>query len=166
MSLCSGQSANLALSLFFFLVAYRLIFYFPILGAINLFTHILRAPQQPSALSDVALIEVVAGSFAQLEYASGGQLDLDFPRKMAEYARRLVSQTVETQTDLAETRLRGTDLLGQPLPDNGNNSSAYDVLFDEVGGVFPVSTLNQFACLLLNFRSIVYEPRHWRFRIL
>ncbi|CRG86432.1 hypothetical protein PISL3812_03438 [Talaromyces islandicus] len=68
-----------------------LVFYYPLLGAIHLFVHILRAPTSPSALSDIALIDVAAGNFARLEYATSGRLVITFVRELAVFARLLVS---------------------------------------------------------------------------
>lgn len=65
--------------------------YYPILGVINLFVNTLKTPNDPSAMSDVALMEIIAGNFARLEYASGGQLTITFARELADFARGLLS---------------------------------------------------------------------------
>ncbi|KAH0842464.1 putative fungal specific transcription protein [Fonsecaea pedrosoi] len=72
-----------------------LVFYFPILATMNLFLNTVRSPNNPSAQSDITLIDIVAGTFARLDYASSGHLSISFPREVADYARTLVSKSRE-----------------------------------------------------------------------
>jgi len=101
------------------------VFYFPILGAINLFINTIAAPSNPSALSDIALIEVIAGIFARLEYTSGGQLSIPFPRELAEYARALVSPSRDILSGALSLSRQSES--AQPFPGGVDNIS-----FDEV----------------------------------
>jgi hypothetical protein len=71
------------------------VFYFPILATINLFLNIVRWPNNPSAQSDITLIDIVAGMFARLDYASGGNMSISFPRELADHARALVPKSRE-----------------------------------------------------------------------
>lgn len=67
-------------------------FYYPILGLINLFVHVLKHPTSPTALSDISLLEVGAGHFARLEFASSGELSFSFGREISSLARLAVKR--------------------------------------------------------------------------
>ncbi len=68
-------------------------FYFPILAATSLFLNTVLSPSSTSAQSDIAILDILAGMFARLDYASGGHMSISFPREIAEYARILVSNS-------------------------------------------------------------------------
>ncbi|TVY54622.1 putative transcriptional regulatory protein [Lachnellula cervina] len=78
-----------------------LAFYYPVLGLINLFVHVLKHPTAPSALSDITLIDVVAGHFARLEFASSGELTFSFARELSGLARLAVKKA--QQKSLSES---------------------------------------------------------------
>ena len=84
----------------------RCTFYYPMIGFINLFIHVLRFPGSPSARSDIALLEVIAGHFAQMEFITNSELSFPFARNVAALARntvdkvsRVVSQDPTMQKD-------------------------------------------------------------------
>lgn len=60
-------------------------------GVVNLFAQTIRNPNNPSASSDVALIDAASGNFSRLEYASGGQLAISFSRELADYLRNFLA---------------------------------------------------------------------------
>ncbi|KIW28929.1 uncharacterized protein PV07_04781 [Cladophialophora immunda] len=101
-----------------------LMFYFPVLAAANLFLNTVRSPTNTCAQSDVTLIEIVAGMFARLDYASGGHLSISFPREVAEYARGLLSKSRERNTD-ADSSCQWTTELDKFFP-AGTDISADD----------------------------------------
>ncbi|KAL5314332.1 hypothetical protein ACEPPN_018758 [Leptodophora sp. 'Broadleaf-Isolate-01'] len=70
-----------------------LAFYYPVLGLINLFVHVLKHPAALSSPSDIALMDVVAGHFARLEFESFGELSFSFGRDLARLARMAVSKS-------------------------------------------------------------------------
>ncbi|EXJ61496.1 uncharacterized protein A1O5_11812 [Cladophialophora psammophila CBS 110553] len=102
-----------------------LMFYFPVLAATNLFLNIVRSPTNPRAQSDVTLIEIVAGMFARLDYASGGQLNISFPREVAEHARNLAFKCREWNPD-ADSR-QWTSELDKLFPSGTEMSGDYEV---------------------------------------
>ncbi|OQU99364.1 Fungal specific transcription factor domain-containing protein [Cladophialophora immunda] len=69
-----------------------LAFYFPLVGLINLFLHVIQHPTLPTANSDISLMDVVVGHFGYMEYASGSELVFKFPRKVVLYAREVVKR--------------------------------------------------------------------------
>ena len=69
-----------------------LAFYYPVLGLINLFVHVLKHPTASSAASDIALMEVIVGQFGRLEFASSGQMSFSFAREIAGLARTAVKK--------------------------------------------------------------------------
>lgn len=70
----------------------RSTFYYPMTGLINLFIHILRLPSLSTARSDIALLEVVAGHFANMEFVTGSELSFPFARNVATLARKTVEK--------------------------------------------------------------------------
>lgn len=70
----------------------RSTFYYPMTGLINLFIHILRLPSLSTARSDIALLEVIAGHFANMEFVTGSELSFPFGRNVAALARKTVEK--------------------------------------------------------------------------
>lgn len=103
----------------------RLVFYFPILAATSLFLNTIRSPNDPSAQSDVTLLDITAGMFARLEYASGGHMSISFLRELADHARSLVAKPRDQHPD-ADSRQVPSDL------DQLFNLNT-DISVDEVG---------------------------------
>ncbi len=67
-------------------------FYYPFTGLINLFVHILKYPGLPSAPSDVALMDIVAGHFGRVEYLTSSQLAFPFIREITALANQMVKK--------------------------------------------------------------------------
>ncbi|KEF57046.1 uncharacterized protein A1O9_07236 [Exophiala aquamarina CBS 119918] len=65
---------------------YRLVFYFPMVGLINLFLYILKHPSLPSAPSDVAFLDIAVGHFGHLEVLTSSELRYPFAREVARLA--------------------------------------------------------------------------------
>lgn len=76
-----------------------LVFYFPVLGLINLFVHVLKNPLLPTAQSDIALMDMIAGHFARLEFASSGQLVFSFAREVSTLARQAIKNAQQKKVD-------------------------------------------------------------------
>lgn len=100
-------------------------FYFPILGTINLFVATLRNPIQSSALSDIALVEIIAGLFARLEYISDGQIVITFAREIAVMARSFICSLGKQFS--AVSLPTGTAKPGESLVNEANEVSFYEV---------------------------------------
>ena len=79
-------------------------FYYPMVGLINLFIHILKFPGLPSAQSDVALLDVITGHFGHMEFVTSSELRFCFAREAAALAhttvRRSRKETYESPTTL------------------------------------------------------------------
>ncbi|OQU95760.1 Fungal specific transcription factor domain-containing protein [Cladophialophora immunda] len=71
-------------------------FYYPMIGLINLFIHILKFPSLPSARSDVALLDVAAGYFGHMEFITSSELNFPFARDVATVARQTVNKASKT----------------------------------------------------------------------
>lgn len=69
------------------LAVLSLTFVGPISATVHLFMHILRQGDNPSARSDVALLNVCAGYFAQLEFATDAEISFPFVSQVASLAR-------------------------------------------------------------------------------
>jgi hypothetical protein len=54
---------------------------------INLFIYILKHPGHPRILSDLALLDIGAGHFAGLEFATDSEISVPFVREVATLAR-------------------------------------------------------------------------------
>ena len=72
----------------------RLVFYFPMVGLINLFLYILKYPASPSATGDVSMLDVAVGHFGLLEVTTNSELSYPFAREVA----RIAYQTVKSRT--------------------------------------------------------------------
>ena len=94
-SSCSQDHAN----------SLRATFYYPMTGLINLFIHILRFPVLSTAQSDIALLDVVAGHFAHMEFVTSSELNFPFARNVAALARKTVDKSL--QVKLRSPMLRG-----------------------------------------------------------
>jgi hypothetical protein len=70
----------------------RLVFFFPLLGMINMFISILRSPLGDSALGDVALLEMAAGHFAYLDYTTEAVFSLSFIKNLSQWARQAIGK--------------------------------------------------------------------------
>lgn len=79
-------------------------FYYPMIGLINLFIYILKFPGQASAVSDVALLDVVTGHFGHMEFVTSSELRFGFAREAAALAhatvKRARQKTYESPTPL------------------------------------------------------------------
>ncbi|EXJ70411.1 uncharacterized protein A1O5_06479 [Cladophialophora psammophila CBS 110553] len=75
-------------------------FFGPMYALINLFIYILQNPQRPSIQSDLALMEVGAGYFARVKFATGSGISISFAREMATLARE-ATERVYGNTDVA-----------------------------------------------------------------
>ena len=73
-------------------------------------------------------MEVVVGHFSRLEYASGGEVSITFPREATNIARSLVTSGKEgTIGEQAEARnFSGQALAGVSLLDSVNFLPAYE----------------------------------------
>lgn len=110
-----------------------LAFYFPVLGLINLFVHVLKNPFLPTVQSDIALMDMVAGHFARLEFASSGQLAFSFGREISTLARLAVKNAQQKKTspkDLMESAQssNNTRHLLQYEPQTSVGSSLNDII--------------------------------------
>ncbi|OAL53490.1 hypothetical protein IQ07DRAFT_596528 [Pyrenochaeta sp. DS3sAY3a] len=75
-----------------------LVFYFPLIGMINLFISVLRAPEGESAMEGIGLLEMAAGHFAYLEYATQSAVSIPCIRSLAHWAREAVSKNLPMVT--------------------------------------------------------------------
>ena len=71
----------------------RLVFYYPMVGLVNLFLYILKYPSLPSAAADVALLDMVVGHFGHLEDVTNSDLAYPFAREVSAIAHKVVSNS-------------------------------------------------------------------------
>ena len=81
-------------------------------GLINLFIHILRFPVLSTARSDIALLDVIAGHFAHMEFVTGSELNFPFARNVAALARQTLDKAsrVELRSPILHGDEHGFDL--------------------------------------------------------
>ncbi|KAJ8117753.1 hypothetical protein OPT61_g1124 [Boeremia exigua] len=70
-----------------------LVFFYPVVGFINIFIYILKFPNSATITSDLALMDIVAGHFGYLEYYSASQLSFTFVGEMTSIARAAVKKS-------------------------------------------------------------------------
>lgn len=72
--------------------SFRLTFFYPLVGLINLFIYVIQNPRLPTAQSDIALMDVIVGHFGFLGYITGAEVTSAFPRKVVSIARGVVDR--------------------------------------------------------------------------
>ncbi|KAF2491273.1 hypothetical protein BU16DRAFT_564980 [Lophium mytilinum] len=77
-----------------------LIFYYPLLGMINLFIHILRFPALPTVSSDIQLMDMIAAYFGYIDFSTASRLSFPFTRDIAHWARMVSEKARSTQATL------------------------------------------------------------------
>lgn len=85
---------------------YRIAFYFPMLAVINLFIYILKDPTLEGVQSDLALLDIAAGHFANIHFLTSAQVSFTFPREIASVANKAVKKA----------RLKNTEPAGKNHP--------------------------------------------------
>lgn len=70
-------------------------------GFINLFISVLKSPMLASAQSDVALLDMVAGHFANMEFVTSSELAFPFTREVAALARSTARKAKEDSSNSA-----------------------------------------------------------------
>ncbi|KAJ0420293.1 hypothetical protein BJY00DRAFT_313232 [Aspergillus carlsbadensis] len=75
--------------------ASRLVFFYPLLGLINIFIAVLRAPLDESTAANLALAEVAAGHFGYLEYLSNNHITFPYVAEIGRLARAVVKAARE-----------------------------------------------------------------------
>jgi hypothetical protein len=66
------------------------VFYYPMVGLINLFLCILKHPSLSTTVSDVAILDIAVGHFGHLEVATCSELSYPFTREVAALAYKCV----------------------------------------------------------------------------
>ncbi|KAJ9614387.1 hypothetical protein H2200_002523 [Cladophialophora chaetospira] len=79
-----------------------LVFYFPMVGLINLFLYILKYPSLTTALGDVSMLDIAVGHFGHLEVITASDLSYPFARELA----RIAYQTVKRCSGAPSGRTR------------------------------------------------------------
>lgn len=81
-------------------------------GLINLFIHVLRFPVASTTRSDIALLDVIAGHFAHMEFVTGSELNFPFARNVAALARQTIDKAsqVEFRSPIVPGAEQGSDL--------------------------------------------------------
>jgi hypothetical protein len=118
-------------------------FYYPFIGLINLFVHILKYPGLPSATSDVALMDIGAGHFGRVEYLTSSQLAFPFIREITSLANKMAKKARNRPPEdvaLVESQIPiSSSLMDEPM-------SSFGVCnFTDVRGLFLVSVYGMSA---------------------
>lgn len=66
--------------------------HFPMHAFMNLFIYVIRYPGLPTVQSDLALLDVAAGHFGQMEFVTDSKVRFGFARDIAALARRVVEE--------------------------------------------------------------------------
>ncbi|KAF3348835.1 Inositol 2-dehydrogenase [Verticillium dahliae VDG2] len=97
----------------------RLAVYFPLVGLINLFLHVVQNPLSSATKSDIALMDVVVGHFSYLDFASGSELGTQFPREVVAYAREFSDERTSQEIKIHDFWMHDIFGIGSadPSPD-------------------------------------------------
>ncbi|KAF2812009.1 uncharacterized protein BDZ99DRAFT_560742 [Mytilinidion resinicola] len=97
-----------------------LIFYYPILGMINLFIHILRFPTLPTIPSDIQLMDMIAAYFGYIDFSTASRLSFPFTRDIAHWARMVSEKARSTQATTTVPSMRAMTPPGSTAETFGN----------------------------------------------
>ncbi|KAH7007449.1 fungal-specific transcription factor domain-containing protein [Ilyonectria destructans] len=101
-----------------------LLFYYPLVGMINMFICILNSPKSEHTSRDISLLETVAGYFGYLDYESDGVISFSFTASLGTWARQAVSNANAQQESL---------LASDPHRDSTGQTDYGDLnFFDEI----------------------------------
>ncbi|KAL4940597.1 fungal-specific transcription factor domain-containing protein [Aspergillus oleicola] len=78
-----------------------LVFFYPLLGLINIFISVLRAPLDNTTATNLALTEVAAGHFGYLEYLSNNQMTFPYVGEIGRLARAVVKSARDRQSNVS-----------------------------------------------------------------
>ncbi|EKG16854.1 hypothetical protein MPH_05957 [Macrophomina phaseolina MS6] len=67
-----------------------LVFYYPLVGLIHLFVHIVKSPQAPTVQLDLALLDIISGHFARLKYTTSSTIAFPFVKELCRFAEHTV----------------------------------------------------------------------------
>ncbi|KAH7133890.1 fungal-specific transcription factor domain-containing protein [Dactylonectria macrodidyma] len=102
-----------------------LLFYYPLIGMINMFICILNSPTSESTPRDISLLEMVAGYFGYLDYSSDATISFSFTASLGTWARQAVSNANAQQENL---------LASNPLPTTPHEVDFGEMnFFNEIG---------------------------------
>ena len=131
----------------------RLSFFGPIYALINLFIYILQNPKKPGIQSDLALMEVGAGYFARVKFATASEISIDFARELAIIAREATERAHGPHIDqssvagdqqlsrLPEKLLENVTVAGQHLVVEDQSFNDQTVVSSSAGHIwFPKTT--------------------------
>ncbi|KAM5357363.1 hypothetical protein ACJZ2D_016339 [Fusarium nematophilum] len=102
-----------------------LLFYYPLIGMINMFICILNSPTSENTQRDISLLEMVVGYFGYLDYASDGTISFSFTASLGTWARQAVCNA---------TAQKESPLASNPPPDSDQQIEYGDLdFFNEIG---------------------------------
>ncbi|OAL46312.1 hypothetical protein IQ07DRAFT_546322 [Pyrenochaeta sp. DS3sAY3a] len=84
-----------------------LVFYFPMIGMTNLFVHVLKNPLAESSARDIGLLDLAAGYFGYLDYATDSTVAFPFVRDLGNLARLVVTREKSLSSETDQLRLNG-----------------------------------------------------------
>lgn len=120
---------------------------YPIVGIINLFVYILKYPTRSSVSSDLGLLQMAAGYFGYLNYATTSLHPFSFTKdivKLAQTATETVQGSHGGGNEALPSSTAGFEISGSDGVDLGS--------WDEVGLFFPSSFLSTlYIWLALSF---------------
>lgn len=121
-----------------------------------MFIYIVQYPDNPNVNSDVALMDICAGHFALLEFATDSEISIPLVKEVANLARDIVSRgRPDTLEHANKTPSNALEDLNIPFPTAGaSDATIYDNLPEE-GNHGNTDRNVSCSCLLLD--------RHFRF---
>lgn len=72
--------------------------HYPMHAFINLFIHTLKFPKSKLVQTDLALLDVAAGYFGQMDFVTGSKLSFPFVRDIAAFGRQVVEKYIDEPT--------------------------------------------------------------------
>lgn len=120
---------------------HRLANFGPLWAVICLFVHVLKAPKALSAASDLVLLDVAAGYFSRLEFATQSHMAYPFIKDLPRFARKVVERPDRNRRQQLEGANNGAlEDFTPPSMFQQQLASANDPPFGEVSQRTMIST--------------------------
>lgn len=128
-------------------------FFLPMNAYINLLVYVLKEPDAATARGDLALLDVAAGHFGQLEHVTGGILAFDFPRDCNALCLRTMRATKVSRSEAYTVPATPQVVRDDPSRDRGTLNASADVNVRQIDNV--VSYMMNLRHPPLNYVQVV-----------
>ena len=107
-------------------------FYYPVLALIILFVHVLKHPTAATAQSDIALMDVMSGHLARMEFASSGQIGISIARDLSGLARLAIKRAAQSALSINDEETPSVTVEASFVPYDQLHNQTLDYALDNI----------------------------------